>query len=400
MESFNLKILLPILLALFSLNTAWADFSDASTRLHPFSPEGRPYIIDIQGDWPTDCHPGEQKPVIASYTGDTVVIEFETIILHVTCNDVATPYRVLVDMSDVVDSTQVSPMEIDVTMRFGGTEFTKTLPLNCICSPSRSPALKPEGGLYNSVELQKQGLILARQDKRMAVYPLVYDETGSSEWLFGGGGVEEEVYFVELNELSNGQCLGCAPPANPPEMNVVGKLTMLMDSESVIQVKINDGMFEEYKPLLFGYGEYEIWDPSAQVHVKVPALQGRWAFSKANSVDQSVTPPPTSYLPLVFDIKSRDKVNPPPPVITPPPEPPEGHSVVTYAIADMEGKLVATMGCQHLDELICELRVPGTGELIAQFDVQVLSMERMFMSNTATPDQGDTAGSGTVVRVE
>lgn len=395
-----MKLLFALLFSLLCVNSAWADFADATTRLHPFSPVDRPYIIDIQGEWPSDCHPGEQKPVITSYTGDTAVIEFETIVEHVTCNDVATPYRVLIDMSDVMDGTQVNPMEIDVTLRFAGTEHTETLPLNCICSPSRGPNLNPEGGLYDSVSLEKQGLILARQDKRMAVYPLVYDETGSSEWLFGGGGVEEEVYFVELNELSNGQCLGCAPPADPPVMNVVGKLTMLMDSESVIQVKINDGMFREFKPVLFGYGEYEIWDPSAQVHVKIPALQGRWAFSKADSVDQQVTAPPTAYLPLVFDIKSRDKIDPPPPVITPPPEPPEGPASVTYAVADMDGKLVAELGCQHLDELICELWVPGTGALIAEFDVQVLSMERMFMRNTATPDQGDTAGSGTVVRVE
>lgn len=395
-----MKLLFSLLLTLLCVNTAWADFADATTRLHPFSPVDRPYIIDIQGEWPSDCHPGEQKPVITSYTGDTAVIEFETIVEHVTCNDVATPYRVLVDMSDVMDGTQVSPMEIDVTMRFGGTEYTKTLPLNCICSPSRGPTLNPEGGLYSSAGFEKQGLILARQNKRMAVYPLIYDETGSSEWLFGGGGVEEEVYFVELNELTEGQCLGCAPPVKPPELNAVGKLTMLMDSESVIQVKINDGMFEEYTPVEFGYGSFEIWDPSAQVHVNVPNLQGRWAFSDSDSAEQNVTTPPTSYLPLVFDIKLRDKIDPPPPVITPVPEPPEGPASVPYGIANMEGELVAEMGCQHLDELICELWVPGTGALIAQFNVQVLSLERMFMSNTATPDQGDTAGSGTVVRVE
>lgn len=395
-----MKILFPLLLVLISVNTAWADFSDATIRLHPFSPEGRPYIIDIQGDWPTDCHPGEQKPVITSYTGDTAVIEFDIIIDHVTCNEVATPYRVLVDMSDVVDSTQVSPMAIDVTMRFGGTEHSEALPLNCICSPSRSAALKPEDGLYNSMELQKQGLIVARQNRRMAVYPLIYDETGSSEWLFGGGGIEEEVFFVELNELRDGQCLGCAPPADPPQMSVVGKLTMLMDSEDTIQVKINDGLFEEYRPLEFGYGSFQIWDPSALVHVRVPNLQGRWAFSTAASVNQSVTPPPTTFLPLVFDIKLRSELNPPLPVITPPPPPPEGPSSVFYGLADMEGVLVAEMNCTHSGELVCELRDVDTGEVADLFDVQVLSLERMLMTNTATPDQGDSAGAGIVVRVE
>lgn len=399
-----MKFLFPFLLALFSVNTAWADFSDATTRLHPFSPEGRPYIIDIQGDWPTDCHPGEQKPVVTSYTGDTAVIEFETIVEHVTCNDVATPYRVLVDMSDVVDmdSTQATPKEIDVTIRFGAAEFVKTLPLVCICTPSRRPALKPEAGLYHSAGLEKQGLLLARQNERMAVYPLIYDTAGSSEWLFGGGGVEEEVYFVDLHELTNGQCLGCAPPSDPPEMNVVGKLTMLMDSESIIQVKVNDGMFEEYRPTVYGYGNFQIWDPIDQVKVKVPDLRGRWAFLDAADVTASVTPPPTSILPLVFDIKLRHDMNPPLPVITPPPDPPEGPRGIYYGLADMEGKLIAEMWCEHHGEIICELddRNRETGDITEAFDVQVLSFKRMLMTNTATPDYGDSAGTGTVVRVE
>ena len=127
-----------------------------------------------------------------------------------------------------MDGMQVSPLSIDVTLRFAGTEYMKTLRLVCTCSPSRRPPLNPEAGLYSSEGLEKQGLILARQNQRMAVYPLIYDESGSSEWLFGGGGIVEEVYFVNLNEFTNGQCLGCLPPDEPPQMDVVGKLTMLM----------------------------------------------------------------------------------------------------------------------------------------------------------------------------
>ncbi|RLA50733.1 MAG: hypothetical protein DRR42_12285 [Gammaproteobacteria bacterium] len=395
-----MKSCILFVLTLFCLNTAWADFADAFFQLHPFSPEGRLYLIDITGEWPTDCHPGEQKPVISSYTGDTALIEFETIVEHPDCNDVLTPYRVLIDMSDVMDGTQVSPLSIDVTLRFAGTEHTETLPLVCVCSPARMPPIKPEAGLYNSKELDKQGLIIARQNLRMGVYPLIYDETGSSEWLFGGGGIDENVYFVDLNELTNGQCLGCPPPDEPPQLDVVGKLTMLMDSEGLIQVKINDSLFEEYKPEEFGYGSFQIWDPAEQIEVSIPNLSGRWAFSEAASIDASVTPPPTSVLPLVFDIKLRSSIDPPPPSTTPVPAPPEGPSSVFYGLVNMEKELVADMLCEHRGKLVCKLYAPDIGDIDEYYDVQMLSIERMLMTNTATPDQGDTAGDGTVVRID
>jgi len=389
-----------IVLLILYANTSWADFSNALFQLHPFSPEGQPYIIDISGEWPTDCHPGEQKPVISSYTGDTVLVEFETVVEHVTCNNVPTPYRVLIDMSDVVDVTQVSPLSIDITLRFAGTEFVKELALVCNCSPASRPPLSPEAGLYGSEGLEKQGLILARQNQRMGVFPLIYDESGSSEWLFGGGGIVEDVYFVSLNELTNGQCLGCPPPDEPTQMNIVGKLTMLMDSEGIIQVKINDGLFEEYRPSVFGYEIFQLWDPSEQVKVNVPSLSGRWAFSDAASVNAWVTPPPTSVLPLVFDIKLRSEMDPPLPATTPVPTPPEGSSNVLYGLANMEKELVAEMICEHRGELVCTLYFPGVSEFDELYDVQVLSIERLLMTNAATPDQGDTAGVGTVVRVD
>lgn len=50
--------------------------------------------------------------------------------------------------------------------------------------------------------------------------------------------------------------------------------------------------------------------------------------------------------------------------------------------------------------LVCKLYAPEVGEFDELFDVQVLSIERMLMTNTTTPDQGDTAGVGTVVRVD
>ena len=185
----NIQFRYLFLLMLFCFNTAWADFSDAFFQLHPAQPMDRePYLIEITGEWPTDCHPGKQKPVISEYTGDTALIEFETIVEHVTCNDVVTPYRVLIDMSDVTDSVTGGFLEIEVSLRFDGTEFTETLVLVCICSPVPvGPNINPETGLYGSNGLEKQGLLLARQNQRMVAYPLIYDESGSSEWVFAPG---------------------------------------------------------------------------------------------------------------------------------------------------------------------------------------------------------------------
>ena len=91
-----------VLLIGFYLTTALADFSDSSIQLHPVFPADGPFILEINGNWPSDCHPGEQRPVIKAFDGDSVLIEFEFIVIHVTCNDTVTPYRVLVDMSEVV----------------------------------------------------------------------------------------------------------------------------------------------------------------------------------------------------------------------------------------------------------------------------------------------------------
>jgi len=94
--------------------------------------------------------------------------------------------------------------------------------------------------LYGSDGLQKQGLLLARKNQRMAVYPLIYDAAGSSEWVFGGDGIVEDTYFTELYELSGGQCLGCPPPADPPVLDVVGKITLLILSE--VNIRVNPGL--------------------------------------------------------------------------------------------------------------------------------------------------------------
>ena len=109
------------------LNTAWADFSKTNMWTHPLYIVNEPFILDFRGEWPDDCHPGEQKPVISGYTGDTVLIEFEIIVEHPVCNDLPTPYRVLVDMSDVVEDVPGDFPFIEVTMRYGDDEFVRVL---------------------------------------------------------------------------------------------------------------------------------------------------------------------------------------------------------------------------------------------------------------------------------
>ncbi len=101
-------------------------------------------------------------------------------------------------------------------------------------------------------------MLLARQNQRMGAYPLIFDDAGSSEWVLGPGGIVEDVFFAELFEYTGGQCLGCPPPDDPPQVGAVGKISMLMDTQGVIQVRINDGLFTTYELLDFGYGSRDI----------------------------------------------------------------------------------------------------------------------------------------------
>ena len=113
------------------LNTSWADFSNSQVVLHPRFPDTNPFIIEISGIWPTDCHPGEQKPEVESFDGHTVEIGFEIIIVHITCNISDTPYRVLVDMSDVVGKSEPPAELLNVQVSFGGGTLEQTLELVC-----------------------------------------------------------------------------------------------------------------------------------------------------------------------------------------------------------------------------------------------------------------------------
>ena len=118
------------LLALLQ-STVLADFSRSQAVLHPQLPAAGPFIIEIAGTWPTDCHPGEQKPVVAAWDGQAVKIEFEIIVVHVTCNDADTPYRVLVDMSEAVRTLEPMGDTLDLQVDYQGATWEQSVPLVC-----------------------------------------------------------------------------------------------------------------------------------------------------------------------------------------------------------------------------------------------------------------------------
>jgi len=377
-----------------------------------YLPSGVPYLIELNGEWSTDCHPGEQKPVITEYTGDSALIEFVTIVEHVSCNDVVTPFRVLIDISDVFGSFESAFGEIEITVRFGESDYKDTLWLSCpVCSPPPQPGppTNPEAGLYFNVELDKQGLILARQNQRMGVYPLIYDESGSSEWLFGGGGIVEDVFFTELVELTGGQCLGCLPPDEPTQMNSVGKLSMLVDSEGLIQVKVNDGLFKPYQPVVFGYGELKI---GGNPRISIPDLSGRWAFSESDvGSNPNGSIPPIDVLPLIFDITVESVFFMPLPIVIEPRTPPGD---ATYIISDIEGVEVVRMKCTNFDydpaqsadevKITCIIHdAELDGEITPEnllFSVKLPSPERMVMTYAGLVMAVGSRSRGTAVRID
>lgn len=390
------------------LNTAWAEFSSTHVYPHPlYWVSSEPYLLDIRGDWSNDCHPGEQKPVISEYTGDTVLIEFETITDHFTCNDAVTPYRVLVDMSGVVDDVPGEFFSIDVTIRFGGDEYTERVYKGCwLCDPPPPPRdVKPETGVYYSQDLDKQGLLIARQNQRMGVYPLIYDQSGSSEWVLGPGGIVEDTFFAELYESTGGQCLGCPPPQDPPQMNPVGRIAMLTDSQGLVQVKIDDGLFKPYELLEFGYGSRDIGGNPPH---RVPDLSGRWALVEDLSHSPLLlsTESNTSFLPLVFDItlESVSQIpysEEPIPYIgdTPPLSgdlPPTPPGYVTFAMRDKGGNELARLRCDYGSdwetsdvELICEMYNSEVNDGATFYKVNMLSPERLRMVYSGPVISGD-----------
>jgi len=304
----KLSLGLPLgLLALFATG-AMADFSRSQTVLHPRFPAAEPFIIEISGTWPTDCHPGEQRPKVESWDGHTVQITFDIVVVHITCNDRDTPYRSLVDMSEALRKTSASSDSLEVQVNFDGASLEQTVDLVCPpgtdCSGAEPEGAAVESGLYYAGDHLKQGLLATRQGAAMAIYPLVYDAEGDSTWLFTGNLMTEDTFFAEMLAFSGGDCFGCEPSGAAPEMTSIGHLSVLADQPGVLQVKVNVGPFTEYRNVVFGYETLAV-GPAGE-HTLVD-LAGRWGISENHGTD-----PPlgdlTELLPAVFNLELEEIV--------------------------------------------------------------------------------------------
>ena len=288
--------------------SAAADFSRSQAILHPRYPAAEPFIIEISGTWPTDCHPGEQKPRVESWDGNTVRIAFDIIVVHITCNDRDTPYRSLVDMSEALRGTAAKGDTLAVQVDFEGAPLEATVDLVCPpgddCGGVGQDRAAVEPGLYYASEYLNQGLLLARQGAATAIYPLVYDKDGNSIWLFTGNLMTEDAFFSEVLAFSGGDCFGCEPGGATPDMSSIGYLSVLADQPGVLQVKVNDGLFTPYRSLVFGYRTFAVGPAGEQTLID---LAGRWGLGENHGTD-----PPlgdlTAFLPAVFDLELEDIV--------------------------------------------------------------------------------------------
>jgi len=343
----KLLVILP-LIALYSLCVR-ADFSNSQMTVHPRFPGGNPFIIEISGTWPTDCHPGEQKPVVESYDGQTVEIDFETIVVHITCNFTDTDYRVLVDLSQEARNTKPVGSMLDVRVDFGGEVLEQTVDLSCPqgaeCEVSTGSGQSFAPGIYIAPGFDNQGLLVARQDDSVSVFPLVYDESGNSEWLFTGNRVVEDSFFARILQPSGGNCFGCEPGDSQPVLAPVGYLSVLAESPGALQVKINDGLFTEYRQLVFGYETFAVGPSGGQTLID---LAGRWGISANRGTD-----PPlgdlTEFLPGAFDIVLEDIVKAGDGIA------PDGQ--VSYSVESLTGEVLGQLVCNGQTALDGETNV-------------------------------------------
>ena len=297
----KLLAILPLLALLQS--SVLADFSRSQIVLHPRFPGTSPFIIEIGGIWPTDCHPGEQKPVVEFFDGHTVKIGFEIIIVHITCNNTETAYRSLVDMSEVVRTSKPLGDMLDVQVSFQGKTLKQTVELVCPgskdCASLTGDHQRPEPGLYSTPGLANQGLLVATQNAATVIFPLVYDESGGSEWLFTGNRLVEDSFFSDVLRLSGGDCFGCKPTGAKPEMTTLGHLSVLVDRPGVMQGK------GRRRPV-YGIPKPGVWLQNFPVgsagEQSLVDIEGRWGISE----NRGTNPPLgdlTEFFPGAFDIE-------------------------------------------------------------------------------------------------
>jgi len=339
-----------LFLLLLPLSVA-ADFSNSQLTPHPRYPGVGPFILDVTGTWPTDCHPGEQKPVIESYDGESVEIVFETIVEHITCNDEDTRYRVLIDMSDAISAGEPLGTTLKLKISFDEETLEQVLQLVCPedkdCSNNLSNQQLAEPGLYFSQGLAKQGLLLARQNEAMAIYPLVYDSNGRNQWLFTGATMTEDTFFTELLRFRGGDCFGCESTGTAPKMSVAGRLSVLVDRPGLLQVKFNDGMFTAYDSLTYGYKTVEVGKPDRKTLID---LEGRWAISENLGSDTPLGDL-TRFIPAAFDLVRDTKS-------------PNGGSTPTSGRAYYT---ITTLSGQFIGQLLCKGETGDDGSNMCEF---------------------------------
>ena len=211
-------------------------------------------------------------------------------------------------MSEVVRTTKPRADMLDVQVNFQGATLAQTLELVCPqdgdCANLSGDQQRPEPGLYSAPGLANQGLVVAWQNAAMAIFPLVYDESGTSEWLFTGNRMVEDSFFTEVLRPSGGDCFGCEPTDTLPELTPIGHLSVLVDSPSVLQVKLDDGLFTPYHSLVFGYHTFQVGPAGEQTLID---LEGRWGIRE----NRGTNPPLgdlTEFFPGAFDIVLEDIV--------------------------------------------------------------------------------------------
>jgi hypothetical protein len=349
------KLFVALLLTALLQSSVLADFSRSQAALHPRFPGINPFIVEISGTWPTDCHPGEQKPVVESFDGHTVKIEFEIIVEHITCNDSDTPFRALVDLSDAVRTTKPLGDLLEVRVSFQGASLEQNLDLVCPqandCEGLSGDRQLPETGLYFAPGLAKQGLLVARQNASTAIYPLVYDNTGGSEWLFSNNLVVEDSFFAEILRPAGGDCFGCEPSGANPELAPIGHLSVLIDRPGVLQVKLDDGLFTEYQSLAFGYRTFPVGQAGGLTLVD---LEGRWGISE----NRGTNPPLgdlTEFFPGAMDIELE--------YFIPADSETQSAGQVGYLVTTLTGEVLGQLVCQGETDIdgaaaVCEFIDP------------------------------------------
>ncbi len=364
----TLKRLTRLLLAGLLPVAAMADFSETQLQLHPRHPGDGPFIIEVSGSWPNDCHPGEQKPVIDSFDGSRAVISYEIIVVHVTCNDTETPYRSLIDMSGAARETAPSGATLDIEIHYDDATLLRTVDLVCPqnvgCEASNSP--KPETGLYDNPQLANQGLLVARQGAATGIFPLGYDVSGAPEWLYSGSHMVENTFFTKILRLRGGDCIGCPPTGALPEMLPAGYISVLADRPGSLQVKVNDGLFTEFKKSVYGYATFRVGPAGEQTLID---LAGRWAISE-NPDSGTPLGNLAAYFPGAFEIELDDIVKALPDI--------QQDGQVRYLVRNLQGDTLGDLLCKGQTD-------PDRGTNLCEFVDAADQAEPLFVFSQEGP---------------